>query len=159
MDVQTGLLGEKGQLLCYREFCRALLVTAAATKLLQLCPTLCEPLEGSPPGSPVPGILQARTLEWIAIAFGCWGAGKADLSILLSWSHGAEFYRSADFGGFLVSQKVAMVMITILQGWRTSPSVSSGKRLAFGELGDAADVGLCQPLSSCSQHLPPNKIF
>ena len=52
-----------------------------------------------------------------------------------------------------------MVMITILQGWRTSPSMSSGKGLASGELGDAADVGLCQPLSSCSQHLPPNKIF
>ena len=52
-----------------------------------------------------------------------------------------------------------MVMITILQGWRTSPSVSPGKKLASGELGDAAGVGLCQPLSSCSQHLPINKIF
>ena len=38
---------------------------AAAAKLLQLCPTLCDPIDGSPPGSPVPGILQARTLEWI----------------------------------------------------------------------------------------------
>ena len=36
---------------------------------LQLCPTLCDPIDGSPPGSPVPGILQARTLEWIAISF------------------------------------------------------------------------------------------
>ena len=157
LDLETGLLSEKGQLLCYREFCGALPVAAA--KSLQSCRTLCDSIDGSPQGSPVPEILQARTLEWVAIAFGCWGAGKADLSILLSWSHGTEFYRSADFGGFLVSQKVAMVMITILQGWRTSPSVSSGKRLAFGELGDAADVGLCQPLSSCSQHLPPNKIF
>jgi len=42
---------------------------AAATKLLQLCPTLCDPIDGSSPGSPVPGILQARTLEWVAIAF------------------------------------------------------------------------------------------
>ena len=42
---------------------------AAAAKLLQLCPTLCDPINGSPPGSPVPGILQARTLEWVAIAF------------------------------------------------------------------------------------------
>ena len=42
---------------------------AAAVKLLQLCPTLCDPLDGSPPGSPVPGILQARTLEWVAISF------------------------------------------------------------------------------------------
>ena len=38
-------------------------------KSLQSCPTLCDPLDGSPPGSPVPGILQARTLEWIAISF------------------------------------------------------------------------------------------
>ena len=42
---------------------------AAATKSLQLCPALCDPIEGSPPGSPVPGILQARTLEWVAISF------------------------------------------------------------------------------------------
>ena len=42
---------------------------AAATKLLQSCPTLCDPIDGSPPGSPVPGILQARTLEWVAISF------------------------------------------------------------------------------------------
>ena len=42
---------------------------AAAAKLRQLCPTLCDPIDGSPPGSPVPGILQARTLEWLAISF------------------------------------------------------------------------------------------
>ena len=41
----------------------------AATKSLQSCPTLCDPTDGSPPGSPVPGILQARTLEWVAISF------------------------------------------------------------------------------------------
>ena len=43
--------------------------STAAAKSLQLCPTLCDPIDGSPPGSPVPGILQARTLEWVAIAF------------------------------------------------------------------------------------------
>ena len=42
---------------------------AAAAKSRQLCPTLCDPIDGSPPGSPVPGILQARTLEWVAISF------------------------------------------------------------------------------------------
>ena len=42
---------------------------AAAAKLLQSCPTLCNPIDGSPPGSPVPGILQARILEWVAISF------------------------------------------------------------------------------------------
>ena len=42
---------------------------AAAAKSLRLCPTLCDPRDGSSPGSPVPGILQARTLEWVAISF------------------------------------------------------------------------------------------
>ena len=42
---------------------------AAAAKSLQSCPTLCDPINGSPPGSPVPGILQVRTLEWVAISF------------------------------------------------------------------------------------------
>ena len=42
---------------------------AAAAKSLQSCPTLFDPIDGSPPGSPIPGILQARTLEWVAISF------------------------------------------------------------------------------------------
>ena len=42
---------------------------AAAAKSLQSCPTLCDPIDGTPPGSPVPGILQAGTLEWVAISF------------------------------------------------------------------------------------------
>ena len=42
---------------------------AAAAKSLQSCPTLCDPIDRSPPGSPVPGILQARTLEWVVISF------------------------------------------------------------------------------------------
>ena len=42
---------------------------AAAAKSLQSCPTLCYPIDGSPRGSPIPGILQARTLEWVAISF------------------------------------------------------------------------------------------
>ena len=47
---------------------------AAAAKSLQSCPTLFDPIDGSPPGSYVPGILQARTLEWVAISFS--NAGK-----------------------------------------------------------------------------------
>ena len=50
---------------------------AAAAALLQSCPTLCDPIDGSPPGSTVPGILQARTLEWVAISF----------SSAWKWSH------------------------------------------------------------------------
>ena len=45
------------------------MAAAAAAKSLQSCPTLCDPIDGGPPGSPVPGILQARTLEWVAISF------------------------------------------------------------------------------------------
>ena len=45
------------------------IATAATAKSLQLCPTLCDPIDGSPPGSPIPGILQAITLEWVAISF------------------------------------------------------------------------------------------
>ena len=44
-------------------------VSAATAKSLQSCPTLCDPIDGSPPGSPIPGILQARTLEWVANSF------------------------------------------------------------------------------------------
>ena len=46
-----------------------LILTAAAAKSLQSCLTLCDPIDSSPPGSPIPGILQARTLEWVAISF------------------------------------------------------------------------------------------
>ena len=49
--------------------CVLVLSIAAAARLLQSCPTLCDPIDGSPPGSAVPGLLQARTLEWVAIAF------------------------------------------------------------------------------------------
>ena len=64
---------------------------AAAAKLLQSCPTLCDPIDGSPPGSPVPGILQARTLEWVAISFsnvlniGVFAAFTAYVSTILIW--------------------------------------------------------------------------
>ena len=46
-----------------------LVPAAAAAKSLQSCPTMCDPIDGSPPVSPVPGILPARTLEWVAISF------------------------------------------------------------------------------------------
>ena len=46
-----------------------IVTTTTTTKSFQLCPTMCDPIDGSLPGSPVPGILQARTLEWVAISF------------------------------------------------------------------------------------------
>ena len=63
------------------DFC---ILRAAATtaKSLQSCPTLCDPIDGSPPGSPVPGILQARTLEWVAIAFSNASKWKVKVKLL-----------------------------------------------------------------------------
>ena len=62
------LKGPQG--LCYLELLDIKqFVAAAAAKSLQSCPTLCDPIAGSPSGSPIPGILQARTLEWVAISF------------------------------------------------------------------------------------------
>ena len=61
---------------------------AAAAKSLQLCPTLCDPIDGSPRGSPVPGILHARTLEWVAISFSNtwkWKV-KSESEVATSWS-------------------------------------------------------------------------
>ena len=55
---------------------------AAAAKSLQSCPTLCDPIDSSPPGSPVPGILQARTLEWVAISFSNAGKWKVKVKLL-----------------------------------------------------------------------------
>ena len=55
--------------ICLWRWCVLSCCAAAAAKSLQSCPTLCDPMDGSPAGSPVPGILQARTLEWAAISF------------------------------------------------------------------------------------------
>ena len=62
---------------------------AAAAKSLQSCPTLCDPIDGSPPGSPVPGILQARTLEWVAVSFSNewkWNLKVKSLSRVRLWA-------------------------------------------------------------------------
>ena len=59
-----------------------ILAAAAAAKSLQSCPTLCDPVDGSPPGSPVLGILQARTLEWVAISFSNAWKGKLKVKSL-----------------------------------------------------------------------------
>ena len=58
------------------------LMAAAAAASLQSCPTLCDPIDGSPPGSPIPGILQARTLEWVAISFSRAWKGKVEVKLL-----------------------------------------------------------------------------
>ena len=88
---------------------------AAAAKSLQLCPTLCDPIDGSPPGSPVPGILQARTLEWVAISFSSawkWKAKVKSLSRVLEW--GAIAFSSWKLEG----EKVEAVIDFIFLGYK-----------------------------------------
>ena len=63
--VSDGILYWKGK----KPFLICLKYKGSAAKSLQSCPTLCDPIDGSPPGSPIPGILQARTLEWVAVSF------------------------------------------------------------------------------------------
>ena len=81
-------------------------IAAAAATSLQSCPTLCDPIDGGPPGSPIPGILQARTLEWVAISFSNAGKGKWKWSRSVmsdsSWPHGLQpirLLRPWDFPG------------------------------------------------------------
>jgi len=73
-----------------------MIFAAAAAKSLQLCPTLCDPIDDSPPGSPVPGILQARTLEWVAISFS--NAWKWSRVWLLSTPWTAAYQASLSMG-------------------------------------------------------------
>ena len=64
-----------------QQLLQGLLNSAAAAKSLQSCPTLCDPRDGNPPGSPVPGILQARTLEWVAISFSnAWKKSQSEVA-------------------------------------------------------------------------------
>ena len=66
MAAHSSILGWE---ISWTEECGWLQSAATAAKSLQSCLTLCDPTDGSPPGSPIPGILQARTLEWVAISF------------------------------------------------------------------------------------------
>ena len=66
---QTPSLGALYRVHAFIEAISAAAAAAAVTKSLQSLPTLCDPIDGSPPGSPVPGIFQSRTMEWVAISF------------------------------------------------------------------------------------------
>ena len=66
---RTKIAGRNINHLRYADDTTLMAESAAAAKSLQSCPTLCDPIDGSPPGSAIPGILQARTLEWVAISF------------------------------------------------------------------------------------------
>ena len=115
-----------------------MLSAAAAAKSLQSCPTLCDPREGNPPGSPVPGILQARTLEWVAISFPNVKvkslsrvrlSDPTDCSLPGSSVHGIFQARVLEWGAIVFSNMLSRLVITFLPrskclliSWLQSPS-------------------------------------
>ena len=104
---------------------------AAAAKSLQSCPTLCDPIDGSPPGSPVPGILQARTLEWVAIAFSSAWKWKVEVKSLSGvrlfptpWREAPPFMgfsRQGYWGGVplpsLITRSVPCNLLNVCKCW------------------------------------------
>ena len=112
--------------------------SSAATKSLQSCPTRCDPIDGSPPGSPVPGILQARTLDWVAISFSSawkWKVKVKSLSrvqlLVTPWTAAYQappsmgFFRQEYWSGVplpslgeaLYSQQKQDQKLTVLRSW------------------------------------------
>ena len=77
---------------------------AAAAKSLQSCPTLCDPIDGSPTGSPIPGILQTRTLEWVAISFSFGIVNKAEVDVFVELS--CFFNDPTDVGNLISGSSV-----------------------------------------------------
>ena len=71
LDMEQQIGSKSGKEYVKAVYCHPAYLTymQGAAKSLQSCPTLCDPIDGSPPGSPIPGILQARILEWVAISF------------------------------------------------------------------------------------------
>ena len=100
----------------YRNFTAA---PAAAAKSLQSCPTLCDPIDGSPPGSPVPGILQARTLEWVAISFSSawkWSCSVVSDSVT-PWTAAYQASPSMGFSRQEYWSGVPLPSLETLLGW------------------------------------------
>ena len=88
------------------------LAAAVAAKSLQSCPTLCDPRDGSPWGSPIPGILQARTLEWVAISFSSFLLGVLKISLMRQDKH-RESERTLGFYHLkLLRLKMQLILLT-----------------------------------------------
>ena len=105
---------------------------AAAAKSLQSCPTLCDPIDGSPPGSPIPGILQARTLEWVAISFSnAWKWKVKVKSLSRVWLFGTPWtaaHQGSSVHGIFqarVLERGAIVVAIFDQCWHMAEKVSS----------------------------------
>ena len=105
---------------------------SAAAKSLQSCPTLCNPIDGSPPGSPVPGILQARTLEWVAISFSNLSAAPAAAKLLQSCPTLCCPIDGSPPGspvpGILQARTLEWVAISFSNAWKWKVKVKSLRR-------------------------------
>ena len=105
----------------------------AAAKSLQSCPTLCDPIDCSPPGSPVPGILQARTLEWVAISFSNawkWKVKVKSLSRLPTLSYPIDCSPpGSPVPGILQVRTLEWVAISFSNAWKWKVKVKSLSRI------------------------------
>ena len=115
---------------------------AVTAKLLQSCPTLCDPIEGSPPGSPFPGILQGRTLEWVAISFFNAWKWKVKVKSLSSVRHlvtpWTAAYQASRVHGIFQARVLEWVAIAFSRGFswprnRTCVSCIAGRFFTPGK--------------------------
>ena len=123
-----------------------LYIAAAAAKSLQSCPTLCDPIDGSPPGSPVPGILQARILEWVAISFfNAWKwkvKVKSLRCVQLFATPGTAAYRAPPTMGFSRQEY-----------WSGVPLPSPSLYIQFSSVAQSCPT-LCDPMNRSTPGLP-----
>ena len=116
------------------------LAAAAAAKSLQSCPTLCDPRDGSPPGSVVPGILQARTLEWVAISFS--NAWKREVAQILLSANSTKCETSRIFQkNYLLSRECDKMEMCSNTSYRSQESIISAKHSS--QLGTFPDLMVC----------------
>ena len=122
-DLMYGMMNVANNTVSYTE---KLLKDAAAAKSLQSCPTLCNPIDSSPPGSPIPGILQVRILEWVTISFSdAWkrkGKVKSLSCVWLLATPWTAAYQAPPFMGFSRQEY-----------WSGLPLPSPAKRIDLGK--------------------------
>ena len=153
---------------------------AAAAKSLQSCPTLCDPIDGSPPGSPVPGILQARTLEWVCYFFlhssvdGCPGCFQVlavvnsatvnigvhvSFSVLISSGYMPRSGVAGSYGGFIpsLSKESPCHLLQWLYQFTFPPTVQEGSlfptpypAFIYYRFFDDGHSDQCEVMSHCS---------
>ena len=164
--------------IAYNIYSKGTIICIAVAKSLQLCPTLCDPVDGSPPGSPVPRILQARTLEWVAISFcnaGKWKVKVKSVSRVrpsaTPWTAALQdppsmgFSRQEYWSGMPLPSprcKLRVWNSSLSQSnlrrsvWQTV-SRSSLRLMSIESVMPSSHLILCRPFFSCPQPLPASE--